>query len=66
MYQRVGVLDITQEPRDKAETQSVLNADEATVVDVPSGREGLNEIVGLPDFPMQLSNLLMRVPELSL
>ena len=66
VYQRVGVLEVTREPRDKAEAQAVLNADEVTVVDVPSGKESLDEVVGLPDFPMQLSNLLVHVPELSL
>ena len=44
----------------------MFDADESTVVEIPGVEESLNKIVGLPDFPMQLSNLLMRVPELSL
>ena len=65
MYQRVRVLDVAREPRDKVEAQAVLNADEATVVDVPSREESLDEVVGLLDFSVQLSNFLMRVPELT-
>ena len=44
----------------------MFDANESTVVEVPSVKEGLNKVVGLPDFPTQLSNLLMRIPELSL
>ena len=65
MYQRVGVLDVAREPRDKTEAQAVFNAGEAKMVDVPSGKESLDEIMGLPDFLAQLSNFLVCVPELS-
>ena len=65
MYQRVGILDITREPRDKAEAQAMLNAGKVTMVNVPSGKESLDEVVCFPDFSTKLSDLLMCVPELS-
>ena len=34
VYQRVRVLDVMREPRDKMEAQAVFNAGEAMVVDV--------------------------------
>ena len=43
----------------------MLNTDESTVVEVPGMEKSLDKIVGLPDFSTQLSNLQMRVPELS-
>ena len=43
----------------------MLNAGKATMVNVPSGKESLDEIMGLPDFLAQLSNFLVCVPELS-
>ena len=65
VYQRVRVLDVMQEPRDETKAQAVFNADEVTMVDVLNGgKESLDEIVGLPDFPAQLSNFLVHVPEL--
>ena len=48
VYQRVGILDVTWEPRDKAEAQVVLDADKAMVVTVPGGEKGLDDLVGLP------------------
>ena len=65
MYQRVGILDVTREPRDKMEAQAMLDAGKATMVNVLSGKESLDEVVGLPDFSTKLSDLLMCVPELS-
>ena len=44
----------------------MLDAGEPTMMDVPGGKERLDKIMGLPNFPTQLSNLLMRIPELSL
>ena len=64
VYQRVRILDIAREPRDKAEAQAVLSAGKATVVDIPSGKESLNEVVGLPDFLTKLSDLLVCFPKL--
>ena len=66
MYLRIRVLDVAGEPGNETEAETVFDANEATVVEVPSVKEGLNKIVGLPDFPTQLSNFLMRIPELSL
>ena len=66
MYQRVRILDITREPRDKAEAQAMLDAGKAAMVNVPSGKESLDEVAGLSDFLTQLLNLLVRVSELSL
>ena len=66
MYLRIRVLDVAREPGNETEAETVFDADEATVVEVPSVKEGLNKIVGLPDFSAQLSNLLMCIPELSL
>ena len=66
MYLRIGILDVARESGNETEAETVFDANEATVVEVPSVKEGLNKIVGLPDFPTQLSNLLMRIPELSL
>ena len=65
VYQRVRILDVTWEPGDKVEAQAMLNAGKAVVVDIPSGKEGLNEVVGLPDFSTKLSDLLVCVPKLS-
>ena len=66
MYLRIRILDVVREPGNETEAETVFDANEATVVEVPSVKEGLNKVVGLPDFPTQLSNLLMRIPELSL
>ena len=66
MYLRIRILDVEREPGNETEAETVFDANEATVVEVPSVKEGLNKVVGLPDFPTQLSNLLMRIPELSL
>ena len=65
MYQRVGILDVTWEPRDKAEAQAMLDAGKAMMVNVLSGKESLDEIVCFLDFSTKLSDLLMCVPELS-
>ena len=43
----------------------MFDADKSTVMEVPGVRERPDEVVGLPDFPTQLSHLQMRVPELS-
>ena len=66
MYLRIRILDVAREPGNETEAETVFDANEATVVEVPSVKEGLNKVVGPPDFPTQLSNLLMRIPELSL
>ena len=66
MYLRIRILDVTREPGNETEAETVFDADEATVVDVPRGKESLDEVAGLSDFLTQLSNLLMRIPELSL
>ena len=66
MYLRIRILDVAREPGDETETETVFDTKEATVVNIPGGKESLNEIMGLPNFPTQLSNLLMRIPELSL
>ena len=66
MYLGIRILDVAREPGNETEAEAVFDANEATVVEVPSVKEGLNKVVGLPDFPTQLSNLLMRIPELSL
>ena len=66
MYLRIRVLNVTRESGNETEAETVFDTNKSTVVEVPSVKEGLNEVVGLPDFPTQLSNLLMRIPELSL
>ena len=43
----------------------MFDANKSTVVEVPSVKEGLDEVMGLPNFLTQLANLLMRFPELS-
>ena len=43
----------------------MFDADKSTVVEVPGVRECPDEVVGLPNFLTQLSDLLMRFPELS-
>ena len=65
MYLRIRVLDVTRESGNETEAETVFDTNKSTVVEVPSVKEGLDKIVGLPDFPTQLSNLQMRVPELS-
>ena len=45
--------------------KTMFDAGGAMVVDILGGEEGLDEIMGLPDLPTQLSNFLMRIPELS-
>ena len=64
MDQGVGVLDVTWESRNKMKAKTMFDAGGAMVVDIPGGEEGLDEIMGLPDFPAQLSNFLVCVPEL--
>ena len=44
----------------------MFDADESTVVEVPGVRERPDEVVGLPNFLTQLSDLLMCLPELSI
>ena len=65
MYLRIRVLDVARESGNETETETVFDANEATVVEVPGVEKSLNKIVGLPDFSTQLLNLQMRVPELS-
>ena len=66
MYLRIRILDVAREPGNETEAETVFDANEATVVEVPGVKESLNEVVGLPDFSAQLSDFQMRVPELTL
>ena len=43
----------------------MFDADETSVMVVPGVRKSPDEVVGLPNFPTQLSDFLMRFPELS-
>ena len=45
---------------------SLYDTNEATVVEVPSVKEGLNKVVGLPDFLVQLAYFQMCIPKLTL
>ena len=65
MYLRIGILDVAREPGNETEAETVFDANEATGVEVPSVKEGLNKIVGLPDFSAQLSDFQMRIPKLT-
>ena len=65
MYLRIRILDATREPGNETEAEAVFDADETSVVDVPSRKESLDEVVGLPDFSAQLSDFQVRVPELT-
>ena len=65
MYLRIRILDVTRKSGNETETETVFDTKEATVVNIPGGKESLNEIVGLPNFLTQLSDLLMCLPELS-
>ena len=65
LYQRVGILDVTREPRDKVEAQAMFETDEATMVDVPGGEKGLDKLVGLPYFSTKLSDFLVCAPKFS-
>ena len=64
VYQRVGVLDVAREPRDKSEAQAVFNADESSVMDVPGCKKSLDKLMGLPELSTKLSHFQMRIPEL--
>ena len=43
----------------------MFDAEETSVMVIPGVRETPDEVVGLPNFPTQLANLLMHFPELS-
>ena len=43
----------------------MFDAEESSVMEVPGVRERSDEVVGLPNFLTQLSDLLMCLPELS-
>ena len=51
MYLRIGILDVAREPGNEAEAKTVFDADETSVVDISSGKEGLDEVVCFPDLP---------------
>ena len=65
MYLRIRILDVVREPGNETEAETVFDANESTVVEVPGVRERPDEVVGLPNFLTQLSDLLMCLPELS-
>ena len=65
MYLRIRVLDVTRESGNETEAETVFDTNKSTVVEVPSVKEGLDKIVGLPDFSAQLSDFQVRVPKLT-
>ena len=65
MYLRIRILDVAREPGNETEAETVFDTNKSTVVEVPSVKEGLDKIVGLPNFLAQLSDFQVRVPKLS-
>ena len=65
MYLRVRISDVAREPGNETEAEMVFDANETSVVEVPSVKESLDEVVGLPDFSAQLSDFQVRVPKLT-
>ena len=65
MYLRIRVLNVTRESGNETEAETVFDTNKSTVVEVPSVKEGLDKIVGLPDFSVQLSDFQVRVPKLT-
>ena len=59
MYLRIRILDVTRESGNEAEAETVFDANESTVVEVPSVEEGLDKIMGLPEFSTQTYDFLM-------
>ena len=60
MYLRIRILDVTREPGNETEAETVFDTNKSTVVEVPSVKEGLDEVMGLPDFSTQLYDFLMH------
>ena len=65
MYLRIRILDVAREPGNETEAETVFDANETLVVEIPGVKESLDEVVGLPDFSVQLSDFQVRVPKLT-